>query len=118
MKLKFNRPVAMAALAATLCFQPPLAQAGIVTTDRLATQQNSDAERAKVQAFLDRASVKDRLQTMGIDGLAAKDRVAALNDVEVHALAEKIDALPAGGNLSTGELIVILLIAILVAIVL
>ncbi|SRR6266571_6043746 len=117
MKLKLNRPVAMAVLAATLCFQPPLAQAGIVTTDRLVTQQNSDVERAKVQAFLDRASVKNRLQTMGIDGLTAKDRVAALNDAEVHALAERIDALPAGGNLSTGELIVILLIAILVAIV-
>lgn len=118
MKVKFYRPLGTAMLAATLCVQPPLAQAEMVSTDQLAAQQRSDAERAKVQAFLDRASVKDRLVTMGIDGLAAKDRVAALNDEEVHVLAEKIDSLPAGGNFSNGELIIILLIAILVAIVL
>jgi len=51
---------------------------------------------------------------MGVDGLAAKDRVAALTDQEVHALAESIDALPAGGNLGTNDIIVILLVAILV----
>ena len=54
----------------------------------------------------------DRLRE--VDGLAAKDRVAALTDQEVHALAESIDALPAGGNLGTNDIIVILLVAILV----
>ena len=54
------------------------------------------------------------MQAMGVDGLAAKDRVAALTDQEVHALAERIDALPAGGNLGTNDIIVILLDAILV----
>lgn len=118
MKYKRYRPLAIAVLATTLSVQAPMVQAEIVTTEQIATQQNANAERAKVQGFLDRASVKDRLQAMGIDGLVATDRVAALNDAEVHTLAEKIDSLPAGGNFNNGELIVILLIAILVAIVL
>lgn len=118
MNYKPYRLLGITLLASTISLQMPLAQAEIVTTDQLAVQQNADAERAKVQAFLDRANVKDRLLTMGIDGLVATDRVAALNDVEVHSLAEKIDALPAGGNFNNGELIIILLIAILVAIVL
>jgi hypothetical protein len=53
---------------------------------------------------------------MGVEGLLAKDRVAALSEQEVHALAERIDAMPAGGTLSQMDMVVILLIAILVAV--
>ena len=105
-----------AMLAATICFHPPLAQAEIVSTDQLNTQHNSDVERGKIQAFLDRSSVSEKLLTMGVDGLIAKERIAALDDQEVHALAEKIDSLPAGGNFSNDQLIIVVLIAILVAI--
>jgi Family of unknown function (DUF6627) len=107
--------------AALLCFQASTVQAAIVSTGQIAAQTQTYAERAKVQAFLDRADVKKRIQMMGVGGLMAKDRVAALSDQEVHLLAQKIDSLPAGGNLGNGnlsdsDLIVILLIAILVVI--
>jgi len=46
----------------------------------------------------------------------AKERVAALNEQEVHALAERIDSMPAGGTLSQMDMVIILLIAILVAV--
>ena len=39
--------------------------------------------------------------------------MAALSDAEVHALAQRIDSLPAGGALSNQDLILIVLIAIL-----
>jgi hypothetical protein len=44
--------------------------------------------------------------------------VAALDQQEIHALAQRIDAMPAGGNLSTYDMILIVLIAILVVIIL
>ena len=119
-KMKHYRPLGIAVLAAALCVQTPSAQAEIVSTDQLTAQYKIDAERAKIQTFLDRASVGEKMQTMGIDGLVAKDRVAALNDQEAHALAEKIDSLPTGGDFggfTNEQLIIVLLIVILVAII-
>jgi hypothetical protein len=74
----------------------------------------ADQDRAKVQQFLDRASVKERLQTMGVDAINAQGRVQAMSDEEVHALAQRMDAMPAGGSLSQNDIILILLVAILV----
>jgi len=102
------------ALAALLAAQMPVARAEIVDTDALATQSQAELDRAKVQAFLDRANVKERIQAMGISGVAARDRVASLSEAEVHALAQKIDTLPAGGAISQTDWILILLVAILI----
>lgn len=103
---------ALAALAS-----PPLARAEIVTTDEIAATAPADAERAKVQAFQERATVGEKLQALGVDSLTAKERVNAMSQEEVHALAQKIDALPAGGNLSGTDIIIILLAVILLAII-
>jgi hypothetical protein len=65
---------------------------------------------------VDRANVAEKMKAMGVSGLFAKDRVDALTEAEVHALAERIDAMPAGGALSTNDLLIILLIALLVAV--
>ena len=122
---KLSRGMLAVVVSVSLCLQAPFAQAGIVSTDEVAAQaQNQNqaaAERIKVQAFIDRAGVKDRLQAMGVDGVMAKDRVAALSDSEVHALAQKIDAMPAGGdlrNLNNSDLTILLLVAILIVIIL
>lgn len=116
---RLSRTVALAVTAA-LALQLPLARADIVDTETLAAQSQAqdqaEQDRAKVQAFLERANVKERLQAMGLSGLSAQDRVASLSEAEVHALAQRIDTMPAGGNLSNTDLILILLIAILVAI--
>ncbi|WP_310647121.1 PA2779 family protein [Limnohabitans sp.] len=94
----------------------PLARAEIVQTQELATVNQAELDRAKVQSFVERATVKEKLEAMGVGGLLAKDRVAALSEQEVHALAERIDAMPAGGSLSQMDMVIILLVAILVAI--
>ena len=103
-------------VAAAMLILPPAARADIVDTQDLAAQTQTEQDRAKVQSFVERATVKEKLEAMGVDGLLAKDRVAALSEQEVHALAERIDAMPAGGTLSQMDMVVILLIAILVAI--
>lgn len=103
--------------AALLTVQAPFVRAEIVSTEEMTTQNQADAERAKVRSFLERANVMERLQAMGVDGVAAKDRVAALSQEEIHALAQRIDSMPAGAALGTTDLILILLVVILVAVI-
>lgn len=107
----------LAALAAFTLLPLPAA-AEIVGTDEITAPSPADAERAKVQTFLEQATVVDKLKAMGVDGLSAKDRVAAMSQEEVHALAQRIEALPAGGDFSNSDLVIILLVAILLAILL
>ena len=96
--------------------QAPVVLAEIVDTDAMSAQNQAEQDRAKVQSFIDRANVTERLRAMGVSGVLAKDRVASLSEQEVHALAQRIDSMPAGGALSTQDIIIILLIAILIAI--
>jgi len=117
MNLKLSRPLGIAVISAALCLQPMVAQAGIISTQEVAGKNQADADRAKVQAFLERADVKQRLLALGVKSVFAEQRVASLSDEEIHALAGKIDSVPAGGNLSNNDLIVILLIAILVTLI-
>jgi hypothetical protein len=114
-KTSFSHSI-ITAVAAAMLVLSPIARAELVETQELATQNQTEQDRAKVQSFVERASVKEKLEAMGVAGLLAKDRVAALSEQEVHALAQRIDAMPAGGTLSQMDMVVILLIAILVAI--
>jgi hypothetical protein len=114
MNRELRRLWVIAAMAAVLCVVPPVAGAKMVSTDQAIGQDSAEQERARVQTFLDRADAREKLQAMGVDARAVKDRVAGLTDQEVHTLAQKLDALPAGGNLSNNDLIVILLVVILV----
>ncbi len=110
----------IATVAAAMIAQAPVVHAEMIGPEAAlqsqSTPNQAELDRAKVQSFLDRANVQQRLQALGVSGVLAKDRVAALSEEEVHALAQRIDSLPAGGALSTTEWILIVLIAILVAI--
>jgi hypothetical protein len=98
---------------AAICLQASPAMAEMVTADNMASQNQTAVERARIQSFLDRADVKDRLQAQGVSKSQVKDRVAAMTDQEVHALAQNIDSMPAGGSLSNHDLTLILLIVLL-----
>lgn len=107
----------VAMVATAMIAQTSLVQAEMIGAEAAASvQSQAEQDRAKVQNFVDQATVKERLQAMGVSGLVAKDRVASLTEAEVHALAQRIDSMPAGGALSNNDLIIILLIAVLVAI--
>jgi hypothetical protein len=97
-----------------LCMLPTLVGAAMVSTDQALGQNVAEQDRARVQAFLDRADAREQLKAMGVDDLAAKDRVAGLTDTEVHTLAQKLESLPAGGDLSNKQIIAIVLIVVLV----
>ncbi|MDN0075400.1 PA2779 family protein [Crenobacter sp. SG2303] len=104
------------ALATCLALQPMQASAEMISTQDVATVQKIQADREKVRSFLDRAAVKEKLQAMGVQAAFAKNRVDVLSDSEVELLAQRIDSLPAGGSLSSTDIIIILLVAILVAV--
>ena len=117
MNAKFFLRLCAVVLGAALCLQTSAVMAEIVTTDQMAAQNQAEAEKAKVQTFIDRADVKVRMQALGVDELSINDRVAAMTDQEVHAVAQKIDSMPAGGTLSDRDLVLILLVVLLVLII-
>jgi hypothetical protein len=117
MNVKLYQRIGGVVLGAALCLQASVAMAGMVTTDNMAAQNQTAMEKARIQSFLDRTDVKDRLQGLGIGEPMAKDRVAAMTDQEVHVLAQNIDSMPAGGRVSNNDLTVILLIVLLILII-
>jgi hypothetical protein len=87
--------------------------AGIVTTDQLIDLQAAAADRDKVSGFLAREDVRRQMQELGVDPQNVDQRVAALSDNEVRALAERIDQMPAG----QGVVGVIILVAVVLFVV-
>lgn len=106
-----------AVIAAAVFTQVPVARSEIVDTDALSAPTQADLDRAKVQQFIDSTTVKDRMKAMGVSGLLIEQRLAALSPAEVHALAERIDTMPAGGAFTDTQIIIIILIAILIAVI-
>ena len=96
----------------------PLARADMISTDQVPAQGQVQTEREKVQAFVERATVQEKLKALGVQDTFLKSRVDSLTNEEIHLLAQKIDALPAGGELTTFEIVlIVLLVAILVAVI-
>lgn len=117
MKVKQIIKMCVVVLGAALCLQGTSVMAGLVTADQLAPQSQIEAEKFKIQTFIDRAEVKDRLQAMGVEESMSKARVAAMTNEEVHAMAQKIETMPAGGRLHDSDLVLILLIILLILII-
>ena len=87
------------------------AMAGMIGTEQVVAPV-SQTDRVTVLNFLSRADVTRQLQVFGIDPAQARDRVNAMTDQEIAALAQPIDSLPAGGrSRAAADIIVIILIA-------
>ncbi len=107
-----NRITSAVLVLTIACLGLPLpAQAAMIGTQAAAA---GDA-RARIEAALDRAEVRAKLQEYGVSVVDAKARVAALTDEEAASLAGKIDTLPAGGfieDLISAALIVFLVLLV------
>jgi hypothetical protein len=104
-------------LAVSLLAFCGVAHAELVGTDEAAASlepAKPDADREKLRAFMERPEVVEKLKSMHISPDEAKARVAALSDKEVHAIAGKVDMLPAGGRLSNNDLLLIVVIILAV----
>jgi hypothetical protein len=104
-------------LGAALCLSTTAVMADMVTSDQMAPQNQVEAEKIKIRTFMDRAEVMERLQAMGVAESMSKVRVDAMTSEEIHAMAQSIDSMPAGGRLHDSDLVVILLIILLILII-
>ena len=96
------------ALMAWTPFQ--MAHAGMIGTEQLVSSTSS-ADRTTVLNVLSRTDVASQLQSLGINPAQARDRVQAMSDQEIAALASRLDSLPAGASSSGGVILVIIIVA-------
>lgn len=89
-------------LVAVLGFQSlavvPAQAAMISTGEVLEAEDSITADRARLNALMQRQEVRQELHRQGIDPDEAAARVAALSDAEVAEVTAKLDELPAGQN--------------------
>ncbi len=91
-----SRVVMLSMLAMGLPMQSAFAV--MVDTNQTVVHELANQDRAKINAFLDRADVIAQLQKQGVTANQAKARVYAMTDDEAHNIAGKLDQLPAGGD--------------------
>jgi hypothetical protein len=98
-------PLALATLAISL---PAPASARVGGTEEvLRTEPPAPGvpiDRDTLRALLDREDVRSRLETLGVDPRAARQRVDAPTDDEVERLAGQVERMPAGGSRVIGVL--------------
>lgn len=94
--LHFGRAVALIMTVVLLITSLPqgVAQAALITTDQIIGE--TESERGKVSAFLQRQDVRAQMVEFGVDPAEAAARVASLSNREISQIAGKIDQLPAG----------------------
>ena len=73
--------------------------AEMVSTYSMTAATLAESPRQVLQRYLEREEVRAGLEQNGVSPAAAKARVDALSDEEVAAIAGRINALPAGGDL-------------------
>jgi hypothetical protein len=69
------------------------------------------------EVMLERPEVVREMQQMGIPPEKAAARVDAMSDAEVNQLAGRLNALPAGGALSTQDWLLIIIVVLLIIII-
>lgn len=97
-KIAFRWISALMAAALMIGQMSLVAQAAPVTTQSMLQAQQQAGERDRLLAQLEREAVAEQLMEMGVSPAEVKDRIAALSDEEVALLNERIDSLPAGGD--------------------
>jgi hypothetical protein len=72
--------------------------AGMVSTDQVVAAVQIQGSRDRLRDLVARSDVRNQLQNLGINSIAAQERVSAMTDTEVASLVGQIDSLPAGGS--------------------
>jgi len=88
------------------------ANAGLIGADQALAAGAAQTERGLVMSVLNRAETAAQLQAQGVDPTMARQRVAAMTDQEVHALAQDMQTAPAGGIDSGGWLAIVVVAAL------
>jgi hypothetical protein len=100
----------LTSLTLALLLVAPQAQAGMIGTQ--------DEERQRVKELVARPELAQQLEQMGIAPEEVQARIDAMTDEEVRSLAGRLNAAPAGGDLTTQEWLLIIIVILLVIILL
>ena len=107
---------AMAAVMLFVSMPLGVAQAGMITTDRVVEQAVAQQDRLRVLEFLDREDVRRDLEALGIEPGEAAARVGSLSDAEVARISGELDQLPAGQSAAgtiVGVFVLVLIILLI-----
>jgi hypothetical protein len=86
----------MAMLLMAVSMPLGVAQAALVSTDKVVAKSEIEADRMRTVALIMRQDVQQQLQAEGVDPNEALARVATLSDIEIRQIAARIDSMPAG----------------------
>jgi hypothetical protein len=101
----------LTSLTLALVLIAPQVQAGMIETPPA-------SERERVKELVARPELAEQLKQMGIAPEEIQGRIDAMTDEEVRSLAGRINAVPAGGDLTTQEWLLIIVVILLVIIIL
>jgi hypothetical protein len=113
MKLTMKKITCRALVVSLLALSFQTANAGMIGADQVQAAGAAQSDRGMVMSVLNRAETTAQLQAQGIDPTMARERVAAMTDQEVHALAQDMQTAPAGGLTTAGWVGVILVIGLI-----
>jgi len=96
--VRCSRTIARLLIAALLLNALPFgaAQAALVSTEQALAAGEVAEARARLASLLQRDEVRLELEALGVDPEEAEARIALLSDVEIEAVAGRLDELPAG----------------------
>ena len=111
MNLGFKKTTSRVLVVSLFALSFQTANAGLIGADQAAVGTTS-TERAMLLSTIDRTDVAAQLQAVGVDPLAARERVKSMTDQEVHAMAQDIQSAPAGGINGWGWVAIIVIAAL------
>ena len=112
MSFSMKRMTCRALIVSLLALSFQSANAGLIGAGQAAGA--AQADRGLVMSVLDRAETTAQLQAQGIDPALARQRVAAMTDQEVQALAQDMQTAPAGAHMGAGAWLAVVLVVGLV----
>lgn len=112
MRTTMKKMTCRALIVSMLALSFTTANAGMIGADQAAAATTVD--RGTIMSVLSRAETAAQLQAQGIDPTMARERVAAMSDQEVQALAQDMQTAPAGASLHAAGWVAIVVVAGLV----
>lgn len=90
----------------------PVARAGMISTQEIVERTQGKQQRAEIKAWLARDDVASQLVAWGVDPADAQARVDSLSPAELEEMAQKMDQLPAGGDVIAAVVFVFLVLLV------
>ncbi len=116
--MMFNSPLLkriaamLAALHLLLVAQIPLAQAAMIGTPEVVTEQQQQVDRQQLLTMLDDQEVQKKLESMGVERDQVEKRMNSLTAAELAQFNQQLDQAPAGAGV-VGVIVLFLVIFII-----